>query len=520
MPRDEDLLNSGNGTVDTDNADGVFDIEGNGDEYFVEGNEAINEAGEEEDSIIDNSSENDELNTGFEFTRSDIKKWTKKKVSSSDQESDEVEESDELNVSLGFAHSEVEIAKNKLLESKDKRWGITFRDSTRMRNVKNAIRSLQALMPTDQKLPDSFEDFKIAHRKILDGYQRLIDSCQTYVSYIESKGKGKTDSGKNRLNLTKQILKQSRREMVAFEVPSQVLYNQFGEEESWHHIIYNVRAEKISDLSGGVVTIEGRKRAVPIKTDEQGNKSYITTENETLTDEGKANTSVSASRLAEMFGMGDVVQKSSTVLVQTNGELARGTSTQVVEGMNFRELMDHANKEGITLTLDPRAISQLCGLKLFDIVCGRPERDMSDIVPKFTEVSEKEYNITDVVAINNTITFGGSPEEVAKNIQNYTPTDEELAAAFPFIPIDLHSHLVSWPLEDIMFDQMDIRNDDEIKIIAAKKEQLGNQLTRLISNGKIKLCLTEYDWYSAKNEMKNMKDSKRLRQNYIPIDLL
>ena len=230
MPRDEDLLNSGNGTVDTDNADGVFDIEGNGDEYFVEGNEAINEAGEEEDSIIDNSSENDELNTGFEFTRSDIKKWTKKKVSSSDQESDEVEESDELNVSLGFAHSEVEIAKNKLLESKDKRWGITFRDSTRMRNVKNAIRSLQALMPTDQKLPDSFEDFKIAHRKILDGYQRLIDSCQTYVSYIESKGKGKTDSGKNRLNLTKQILKQSRREMVAFEVPSQVLYNQFGEE--------------------------------------------------------------------------------------------------------------------------------------------------------------------------------------------------------------------------------------------------------------------------------------------------
>lgn len=234
-----------------------------------------------------------------------------------------------------------------------------------------------------------------------------------------------------------------------------------------------------------------------------------------------SNRNVSTSRMAERYGMSDMIAKSETVIIEKeDGTLVKGNSMEEVKGKTMGELQAFAKAEGIKLKYTPNVIKQLFQLNVFDMICGQVDRHLNNYIPSFTVTGENEYTITSIKGIDNDLAFGSQFTELRAAGRLRTLIDEKGNANIPFLPMDFYNRVMEYSPEMAANDQKDIRSEAEVYALGARIREVQKQLKKLVDAGKLKLLKTEEEWKQAIEELKEMKMAHKLPENYIVPEML
>ncbi len=129
-----------------------------------------------------------------------------------------------------------------------------------------------------------------------------------------------------------------------------------------------------------------------------------------LSDRGDA-----ASRMADMLGIGDLVQKSQTATVINKGKYVKGSVLEEDKGQKGNELAAEGAK------YSQSALSKVFALQMFDFICGNCTRKTDGIGLK----TEGRASIKGVKAVNNELSFGTLRySEVKNGYGNLRPDDD------------------------------------------------------------------------------------------------
>ena len=124
-------------------------------------------------------------------------------------------------------------------------------------------------------VPQNKKMFNTRLDRIRSDYHRMIDSAKTYITYIEGKNKGQSPMGQLRLELTKEILAQSEKELTLFEMPSKTLYAQAKGESNWDEFLYNARAERVVEGDPSITKVGAGTSTIYRKEENDGSTKYI-----------------------------------------------------------------------------------------------------------------------------------------------------------------------------------------------------------------------------------------------------
>ncbi|WP_034444052.1 hypothetical protein [Butyrivibrio sp. AE2032] len=565
--------------------------------------------------------------------------------------------------SLAAAHRAILDKYTELQQSKVKHWGITFSDGEQMQELKSNLARVSRYMYLP--VPTNKEQFATRLEQLRDSYNSLIISCEAYISYIEGKKKGQSPMGQRRLELTKDILAQSKKEMALFGMPERNLFNDAKGAKNWDEFLYTARAERIMEGDLSITKMGAGTSTIYRKEEEDGSTRYIkkeerldkngdflsfleqagsagiegadkliqgirdrymefqeeneaesegesetasgesnriadifiilsnaerihadrkpgesdkdfnarekkekqeslnariadylddelapikdlilqnydaflkilsfvnkkVNEHEVATEgagieagEAISNRNVSTSRLAEKYGIGDLVAKSDTILMESeNGEVSRANSMEGVEGRTMGELKAFAEAEGIKLVLSDDAIRQLYQLQIFDLICGQVDRHLNNYVPTYRIDSEKQYTITAIKGIDNDMAFGSKMKDIEGAMHQRPLIDENDRVSIPYLPRDFYDRIMAFTPEMARFDQMDIRSKAELGALGIRISLTQDKLQHLVSSGKMQLLDSDEDWELVRDQIADMQKKGQLGDSYIPFDLI
>ncbi len=169
------------------------------------------------------------------------------------------------------AHTAVENAKQAFLDSRRKIGLITRSDDSPTVALKESIRNLDALLTA--AVPATDGDFAFGISSICMAYESLIRCCNEFATHIG--GKRRPSSTEiMRLNLSRQILAQSEKELGAFNIlKGQFISGARGVGDSWTDILYSVRSEELN--RGELETVGAGTSTIYVRTEADGSKRYI-----------------------------------------------------------------------------------------------------------------------------------------------------------------------------------------------------------------------------------------------------
>ena len=253
---------------------------------------------------------------------------------------------------------------------------------------------------------------------------------------------------------------------------------------------------------------------------------------------------VSSSRVAETLGMGDMIAKSETVLMHNEeGRLTRANSMEGVSGVKIGDLVNKVQSNGDSLTLTPEAAKQLFQLQIFDLITGQVDRNGGNYMVEYEfeltdenkstaapaanpmaeligpEVNQKKmrYRVLSVKGIDNDMAFGTSDvnqlTRVSRHLQGLTAGN---LVSIPYLPQDFYDRIMSPDIGSMLqFGQMDLRNEDEIKALLGRFEQVKQTLKILVNAGKLQIIADEGEWERTINEhIDELRDRERYARSY------
>ncbi len=116
---------------------------------------------------------------------------------------------------------------------------------------------------------------------------------------------------------------------------------------------------------------------------------------------------VSTSRLAETFGITEIVASSKTVLlVGKDGQMERANEMEGVESRGMWDLIEYCRHNHLTLKMSPNFVRQITTLQLFDVICGQVDRNFANFNVFFDASVPGEITMTSLKAIDNDMAFG------------------------------------------------------------------------------------------------------------------
>ncbi len=409
--------------------------------------------------------------------------------------------------SMTEAHRLVEEKKAELLDTRVTRFFIPTKDGERITAVKRSIRNLYDAMYYD--MPKDKEGYAEQLMKIRGAYTDLIQSCDTYISYIEGSGKGKKGTGKIRLDLTREIMDQSIKEQAVFELPSDTLYEDSRTKHYWAEMFDEARSEFIPKGEVEDAKAESEER------DQAGGQQ----ENE------NANRQISSSRIAEKLGMQDMVaraeRESQEESEATEGSATNNVTIEAVAGKTMAELIESAGSEGASVRLADSAIGKLYQLQIFDLITGQRNRTVNDYVPTYEKTGDKEYTITSIKAINNVAEFNSPNINLDDIGEGRSPlTDSQGRISVPFLPWNFYDRVMSFDPFQVFESQRDVLNNHELLTLGPRISRVQNELKTNVDEGRIKLLYTDRDWREARDELVDLQRQGQLARSYIPLDML
>ncbi len=127
--------------------------------------------------------------------------------------------------------------------------------------------------------------------------------------------------------------------------------------------------------------------------------------------------STAASRMADMLGINDMVQKSQSAGVLNKGKYIKGSVLEEAKGSTGPQL------EGYGTKYSKDSVSRIFGLQVFDFICGNCTRQNDGVL---MHTNEDDNKISDVKAVNNDVSFGNLRYSEIKNGFGNLRADDEI----------------------------------------------------------------------------------------------
>lgn len=324
----------------------------------------------------------------------------------------------------------------------------TKEDSKEYTDVKDALRGVvedtQGSFGSDAKANSDMLNSAVKN------YHKLIAACNVYMN----KSGGKHGSGRERKEKVAQILELAMQDYESVKTLSYHIRSMSKEEQSklsWQQILQDARTvtlevESLSDfkaLGAAMKTGEDAGRLIPghgvFTREQKHNVSDMVSELQTKDNfisisynEGderafnpaavgetfnQTNRNVATSRVANLLGIGGIVEQSSTVKIREKGSgqvtkgnlmtLAKGdqggavAGGQIYEGMKRMDVIqERMNWAGSLFA--PTVQKELCSLQVLDYICGQTDRHANNF---FLE-KDSSGRYAHVHGIDNDMSFG------------------------------------------------------------------------------------------------------------------
>ena len=332
-------------------------------------------------------------------------------------------------------------------------------DSSEYKKVKNMLSQIL------ESMNRGFSEYGPANREILRDvvikYQKLDDACNVY---LKKKG-GTSATGKSR----KEQVAMIKNLIEADRVHLQYLAFDAGEEElsalsgqTWGQVLDYARAGVVEEenfyaaekfgqgvktgdnagriLKSGMFTKEdilknsksmsafGLNSFSSINTNEEGMQVYGTENDEKI---NMSNRNVAMSRIANLLGIGDVIEQSKTVRVKdkTSGETIRGNLMTKAKGIKAGQVINqlrpqikaerdvNKKEDDVFEKFSPTLQKELSSIQVLDYLCGQGDRHAGNF---FLETNENEqYAHVHGIDNDNAFSTGVDLEAEIKKRKNY-----------------------------------------------------------------------------------------------------
>ena len=416
-----------------------------------------------------------------------------------------------------------------------------------------------ALSDVVQYTSGSFSNDAKANSQMMNdavkSYHRLMRACQVY---LDKKG-GESDSGRARKYKVGQIMALAMQDYESVKRLSYSIRNMSVEEQSglnWQQILQEARtvALEVNSLTdytaigANMKTGEDAGRLLPGKgvfTREQKFKTedmvkeLFGTEDAGPKDnfisvaynEGKeedfasniksktfhqSNRNVATSRMANLLGLGGIVEQSSTVKVKEKrtGNIVKGNlmtlakgeagasiaNGEVYEKMKKKEsIQDRIADAGALFA--PTVQKELTSLQVLDYICGQTDRHANNF---FLEKDEKTNQYTHVHGIDNDMSFGtgvdfGALVKKTGDHQRKSSlrmvVDAEGNLTIPHMDKQLAQNIINLSKEEVEFALEDLIEPEAIKAAVHRLEIVKNAIHKELSKTDSKVFLeNESDW--------------------------
>lgn len=324
----------------------------------------------------------------------------------------------------------------------------TKQDSKEYTDVKDALRGVvedtQGSFGSDAKANSDMLNSAVKN------YHKLIAACNIYLN----KDGGKKGTGKERKDKVRQILELAMMDYESVKTLSYRVRSMSVEEQSklnWQEILQEARTMtlEVDDLSNfqaigaamktgesagrlipghGIFTKEQKLNVSDMVDELQTRDNFISVSYNEGSEENfnpatvgetfnQTNRNVATSRVANLLGIGGIVEQSNTVKIREKGSgqvtkgnlmtLAKGdqggavAGGKIYEGMrrmdNIQERMNWAGK-----LFAPTVQKELCSLQVLDYICGQTDRHANNF---FLE-KDSSGSYAHVHGIDNDMSFG------------------------------------------------------------------------------------------------------------------
>ena len=241
---------------------------------------------------------------------------------------------------------------------------------------------------------------------------------------------------------------------------------------------------------------------------------------------------VSSSRLADRFGLGDIMAKSETIMVKRpDGSTVRANSMEGVKGDNVIEMakivdgvkkLDPQKPELARfyhkeIVISGKAAKQLMDLQILDLIAGQIDRHTNNYMAFFDDSTDKIL-IEGIKAIDNDMAFGQTKSKEVQFGESFmTPLADTFGSiSVPCISQELYDRIMTPGIDLAMrFDQLDLRSQSEINSLIERFLFVRKQISELVGQGRIIVIKDENEWETVfKERLISLKNEGLLSRNY------
>ncbi|MBR1628076.1 MAG: hypothetical protein IJ679_02270 [Lachnospiraceae bacterium] len=111
---------------------------------------------------------------------------------------------------------------------------------------------------------------------------------------------------------------------------------------------------------------------------------------------------VAATRIAELFGVSDLIVGSKMTEIEVDGQKLDGIMMDEAKGSEIFKIFNEAKENGIEFKYSPEAFRQLINLQVLDLICGQVDRHQGN----YLCTRDENYVVKSISGIDNDMAFG------------------------------------------------------------------------------------------------------------------
>jgi len=384
----------------------------------------------------------------------------------------------------------------------------------------------------------------------MGGYYKLLAACE---KYLNKKGP-RTDSGRARRAKIEEIQRYAQRDLEGIEQVVYVMKGASGEEQatlSWDEIFHSARMEtiEVDDYSDTKLNVGGAAKtgdeigkrlkegffAPNYKKkdihDSEGGLSFINSfydrnlaDTDTFTNlaTNTANRNVATSRVANLIGLGGIVEQSKNVKVhdkatnttKTGSLMSKAKGVEVLDTIRnefydkMKPMKSVEERESMAKgVFTPTLQKELCSLQVLDYLCGQGDRHRANI---FAE-RDKEGRFTHIHAIDNDNAFtkGVDAEDLLRNQKDgyyASPqhgrmvVDSKGNLTIPHMDKQLAKNILDLKPDELRFALKDLLEDPFIELTIKRLEMLKKGIQNEMGKKDSTVFMEDSDWNDATYE--------------------
>lgn len=422
---------------------------------------------------------------------------------------------------------------------KHSRRGLGNQSSQEYQNVQSTLSNV--VFTTNGNFTNDVAANEKMMTQAMGNYYKLLAACEAYLA----KPGGFSMSGRARKSKVIEIQKYAQRDIMGIEQAYHAMKSMNGEQQStltWTEILHSARMDiiEVADYSDEKLNLGGNAKTgeyvgkklnegifspnlkvahahSSLTSSSLYDKDNVEANNAVAKVEtNMANRNVATSRVANLFGLGSIVEQSTNVKVKDkkSGDIREGSLMTLAKGRAARDrnkkdlhpqmlkLTSVEEREKLAKSkISPTLQKELSSLQVLDYICGQGDRHQDNF---FTEVDSKgRYTHVHGIDNDNSFSTGVETENVARrdggvlNQQRFLRmvVDSKDNLTIPHMDKQLAQNILQIKEDELRFVLKDLLEEPFIDAALKRLHKLKTAIKKELDKGTdSKVFMEENDW--------------------------